>query len=34
MPIADRVAALSDEQAVTALALVLERQGLECSRFY
>jgi hypothetical protein len=27
-PLADRIAALPDEQAVTALALVLQRQGL------
>jgi len=33
MPIADRVAALSDEQAVTTLALVLERQGLAVDPF-
>ncbi len=33
LSIADRVAALSDEQAVTALALVLERQGLTVDPF-
>jgi len=33
LSIADRVAALSEEQAVTALALVLERQGLAVDPF-
>ncbi len=33
VPITDRVAALSDEQAVTTLALVLERQGLTVDPF-
>ena len=33
LSIADRVAALSDEQAVTALALVLQRQGLTVDPF-
>ena len=33
LSIADRVAALSDEQAVTTLALVLQRQGLTVDPF-